>query len=210
MSPNILSFFLSFGTHSLMIDPWERIDTERRGDYKVFSVRQDLSKSPASGREHTFYVIESTDWVNIIPVTVDGRIVFIRQYRHGTEEITLEVPGGMVDPGESPAEAALREMQEETGYDAQRVVYLGSVAPNPAIQNNQCHTFLALDARLEGQQELDGAEEISVTLVEADEVPGLITSGRITHALVVTAFYFFDRYRAGDTPPTGGGAASEA
>ncbi|NBC16013.1 MAG: NUDIX domain-containing protein [Bacteroidetes bacterium] len=181
-----------------MIQPWERIDSIERGRFKVFRVREDQSRSPETGEEHAFYVIESPDWVNIIPVTPDGQLVFIEQYRHGTEAVTLEVPGGMVDPDETPAEAARREMREETGYDTDEIVYIGSVAPNPAIQNNECHTYLALDARRVEQQHLEGTEIIDVTRVAPDAVPGLIVSGRITHALVVCAFYLYDQYR---TPP---------
>ncbi len=177
-----------------MIESWERVESERRGDYNVFHVRADRSLSPASGQEHTFYVIESTDWINVIPMTAEGQVVCVRQYRHGRKEITLEIPGGMVDPGETPEEAARREMREETGYDAEAFVYLGAVAPNPAIQNNRCHTYLALNARRDGPQRLEGTEEIAVELVAAADVPRLIVEGHITHALVVAAFYLFDRY----------------
>ncbi len=179
-----------------MIGPWDKVESRARGEYKVFSVREDQRRSPTTGREHTFYVIETSDWVNVIPVTPEGRLVFIRQYRHGTEDVTLEVPGGMVDAEDaSPAVAARRELLEETGYDTDRLVYLGAVAPNPAIQNNRCHTYLALDARLVAAQRLDGAEEIEVTLVDPGDVSGLIVDGTITHALVVCAFYLYDAYR---------------
>jgi len=180
-----------------MIEHWKRLESQYRGSYKVFQVRQDRSQSPRSGKEHTFYVIESGDWVNIIPVTPEGQLVFIKQYRHGTAEVTLEVPGGMVDPGETVAEAARREMCEETGYDTEQIVYLGGVAPNPALQNNVCHSYLALDARPDGAQHLDGAEDIEVVLVDPADVPTLIVSGQINHALVVAAFYFFEKYQQG-------------
>lgn len=179
-----------------MIKPWHKLDSTPREAYKVFQVREDRSRSPLTGRAHTFYVIESSAWVNIIPLTPEGQIVFVRQYRHGTEEITLEIPGGMVDDTDpSPGHAGRREMREETGYDSDQIIELGAVAPNPAIQNNRCYTYLALDARPNGRQQLDGAEEIDVTLVDPAEVPGLVTSGRITHALVVAAFYLFDQWR---------------
>lgn len=178
-----------------MIEPWEKLASALRGDYRVFTVREDESRSPQTGRTHAFYVIESSDWVNVIPVTPEGKLVFIKQYRHGTAEITLEVPGGLVDPGETSAAAARREMQEETGYDTDEIVYLGEVAPNPAIQNNVCYTYLARNAHPLGPQRLEGTEEIEVVLVDPADVPGLVTSGKITHALVVAAFYLYEHYQ---------------
>ena len=77
-----------------MIENWKRMGSERLGEYRVFHVRRDRAVSPRSGREYSFYVLECSDWVNIIPVTPDGKLVFVRQYRHGTRETTLEVPGG--------------------------------------------------------------------------------------------------------------------
>ena len=181
---------------SPILQPWPRLSSRPRGSFKVFDVREDERQSPTTGGRHTFYVIESSDWVNIIPVTPEGKLVFVRQVRHATEEVTLEVPGGMVDAEDgSPAVAGRREMQEETGYDTDDIVALGAVAPNPAILNNRCHTFLARDARPLAQQHLDGAEEIRVELVDPDDVPGLIAGGQISHSLVICAFYLYDYYR---------------
>lgn len=171
---------------------WEKLESVARDDYRVFSVRTDRSVSRESGREHTFYVVEAADWVNIIPITEDGKIVFVRQYRHGTEDVTLEIPGGIVDEGESPMDAARREMLEETGYDSDDVVLLGRVAPNPAIQNNRCYSYLAWNARLVSEQKLDGLEEIEVVLVDPADVPAHVHSGETSHALVVGAFYLYE------------------
>lgn len=181
-----------------MIDKWQRNESLRRGNYQVFSVREDRSVSPASGAEYSFFIIEASDWINVIPLTTDGRIVCVRQYRHGTEEITLEVPGGIVDEGEEPLTAALREMTEETGYEADETIHIGTVAPNPAIQNNRCHTFLATNCRKMGGQDLDGAEEIAVELIHPSDVPRLVLEGHINHSLVVAAFYLFDHWRGRD------------
>ena len=179
-----------------MIEEWDKLSSEPQGHYRVFDVRKDCMRSPASGQEYDFYVIESSDWVNVIPLTPEGQVVCVRQYRHGTENVTLEVPGGVVDPGDGdPVAAAWREMREETGYDAEAMIPLGAVAPNPAIQTNRCHSYLARGAHPAGAQALDGAEEIDVALVDLDDVPALITGGRITHALVVVAFYLLDQHR---------------
>jgi ADP-ribose pyrophosphatase len=183
-----------------MIEPWNKLDSTPQGDYYVFNVRQDRVRAPEGGT-HDFYVIESNDWVNVIPLTADGQVVCIRQFRHGTEAVTLEIPGGMVDPGESPAAAAARELLEETGYEAEAIVPLGAVDPNPAIQNNRCHTYLAKGACRVAEQALDGTEDIDVDLVDLDAIPRLITSGRITHALVVVAFYLFDQHHHTEKRP---------
>ena len=177
-----------------MIEAWDKLDSTPQGEYYVFNVRQDRVRDP-EGDAHDFYVIEADDWVNVIPVTDDGQVVCIRQFRHGTETVTLEVPGGVVDPGEDPAEAASRELLEETGYEAAEIVPLGAVDPNPALQNNQCYSYLAKGARRVTDQALDGTEDIDVELVDLDAIPQLITTGRITHALVVVAFYLFDQHR---------------
>lgn len=185
-----------------MTERWKLLDSEFKGDFEVFEVRRKRARSPRTERAHHFHVIEAPDWINVIPLTPEGLIVGIRQYRHGTEEVTLEIPGGVIDPGDaSPAVAARREMIEETGYDAEELVPLGHVAPNPALQDNRCYTFLARNARPVREQALDGAEEIEVVLIDPDEVPALITGGEITHALVVAAFYLFDQYRLKDRRP---------
>ena len=145
-------------------------------------------------------MLDSADWVNIIPVTADDRVVLIRQYRHGTEDMTLEIPGGMVDQEDpSPLHAARREMQEETGYDSEDIIPLGAIHPNPAIQGNRCHSFLARNIEKRFETSFDTTEETEVTLVHADELPELVRQERITHALVVVAFYWYDllKHRTG-------------
>lgn len=179
-----------------MIEPWEIIESEEHGDYRIFRVLQNHSRSQKTGHEFGFYVIDAADWINVIPVTPEGEIVFVRQYRHGTQEVTLEVPGGIVDDGdESPAAAARREMIEETGYDSDALIALGDVAPNPAMQSNQCYTYLAPNAHKQAGQQLDRTEEIEVVLVQPERVPDLIRDGQVSHALVVAAFYLYEQYR---------------
>lgn len=178
-----------------MVKPWPRLDSESRGDFKVFSLREDRARSPRTGREHSYYVIECPAWVNVIPMTCDNEIVLVRQYRHGTAEVTLEIPGGMVDPTDpDPAAAAARELREETGYASDPLVHLGTVAPNPALQDNRCHTYLAAGARRVGPTQFDDGEDLAVELVSPQDIPRLIRSGIIEHALVVAAFYWFDAW----------------
>ncbi len=137
-------------------------------------------------------MLDSGDWVNIIPVTADDRVVLIRQYRHGTNDMTLEIPGGMVDREDSSAlHAARREMQEETGYDSEDIIPLGAVHPNPAIQGNRCHSFLARNVEKCFEPNFDTTEETEVVLVPLAHIPDLIRRGHITHALVVVAFHWY-------------------
>jgi 8-oxo-dGTP pyrophosphatase MutT (NUDIX family) len=147
---------------------------------------------------------EAGDWVNIIPVTNDGKVVFVRQFRHGTQEMTLEIPGGMVDADDaSPATAARREMVEEAGYDSPTIVSLGVVTPNPALLTNRCHTFLALDAKQIAVPTPGHFEDTIVELAPLAEVPDLIRGGRISHALVAAAFHVYELNRPRASPAGG-------
>jgi ADP-ribose pyrophosphatase len=180
-----------FGAETLA---WRRVDSEQLADCRVFQVRKDHSVSLRDGREHDFYVIEAPDWINILPLTARDEVVMIEQYRHGSCEVTLEIPGGMVDRGEEPGRAALREMLEETGYSAQEALLLGKTRPNPAIQNNWIHTFLARDAEFQRAPVFDSTEHTAVRLVPLADVPALIADGTITHSLVVMGFYWLALY----------------
>ena len=152
-----------------------------------------ISFRPSSGGDsRDAFVIDAPDWINVIPLTDDRQVVLVRQFRFGVERVTLEIPGGMCDPGEAPEAAARRELAEETGYQARELRPLGSVEPNPAIQSNRCHTFLALGAFPAGPPRPDPGEELELTTVPLDAIGGLIADGSITHSLVVSAFKLLD------------------
>jgi 8-oxo-dGTP pyrophosphatase MutT (NUDIX family) len=156
---------------------------------RVFALDRERSRSPRTGTEHDFFILRGVDWCNIIPLTDAGEVVMIRQYRHGSHEITLEVPGGMVDATDASAlTAARRELLEETGYAARAVEPIGVIRPNPAIQANVCHSFVARGAHLVGAPAFDATEDIEVVLVPLAEIPARLARGEITHALVVVAF----------------------
>ncbi len=178
--------------------PWPLVSSRLDRSYRIFDLRMDRSLSPRTGEEHDFIVLESSPWVNVIALTDREEVVLIRQYRHGIQAVTLEIPGGLVEDGDGPLAAAKRELLEETGYRSEEWIDLGYVHPNPAIQNNRCHTFLALGAKPVGAQSLDDKEDIAVILKPLADIPSLIQEGAITHSLVICAFWrFFMEYRPG-------------
>lgn len=170
---------------------WKILESHLNSHYRIFNLRTDRALSPRTGEANDFFILESADWVNVIPVTPDNRVVLIEQYRHGIRDVTLEIPGGLIEAHDTPESAASRELREETGFREESMAPLGWVSPNPAIQNNRCYTFLARDVVPEGVQMLDEKEDIEVVLYPLAEIPGLIRRGTIRHALVIAAFYRF-------------------
>lgn len=175
---------------------WETLEVGDVTDYGVFGVRQVVRRSSRTGRPGRYQVIESPAWINVVALTEDDDVVLVEQYRHGLDLVTLELPGGMVDPGEDAAVAAARELAEETGYTGSEPVLLGSVHPNPAIQNNLCTTWLIEGVRRTAEQDPDEGEHIEVVTVARREIPNLLRQGRITHSLVVAAFHWLHLYES--------------
>jgi ADP-ribose pyrophosphatase len=168
------------------------------GDYRIFSVRSDIKCSPRTGKEHDFFVIDSTNWVNVIAVTPQNELVMIEQYRHGSNTVELEVPGGVMDPHDaSPVAAGVRELREETGFSGENARIIGQILPNPAIMSNRCYTVLVEHCQDTHPLEWDHSEDIITRLVQADDIPKLIASGKIQHSLVVVALYHFDLLQRG-------------
>lgn len=161
---------------------WKTVASSYLLKHPYLSVRKDCRTAPGF-ENHDFFILEFPDWVNIVAITEDNKAILVRQFRHGLEEITLEIPGGVVDLGEEPSLTAVRELAEETGFSPRDVQLLTSVSVNPAIQNNCCHLFLATGCRLAGEQSLDGTESISVELVPLTDLPGLMATGKIHHSL---------------------------
>ncbi len=139
------------------------------------------------------FVFTCPDWCNVLAETVDGDILFVWQYRFGTDAVSLEIPGGVIDAGETPESAARRELREETGYDADSFELVSVVEPNPALQGNRCYTFFARGARPVGPTAFDELEDLELELVPKGDVASLIDDGVVTHALVITALEAYVR-----------------
>lgn len=164
------------------IATWQTVASSYIHKHPFMSVRRDTRRSYEFG-EHNFFILEFPDWVNVVAISEDNEVILVRQYRHGLEAINLEIPGGIVDPGEETIETAARELREETGYVPQEIQLLSSVSVNPAIQGNWCHMYLATGCRHVSRQSLDGTESIGVERVPLERLPHLLQAGEIHHSL---------------------------
>jgi 8-oxo-dGTP pyrophosphatase MutT (NUDIX family) len=181
-----------------MLQPWPLERTEHVGDFRIFRLRRDWRRSPRTGKAHDFFVLDAPDWVNVIALTRRGEAILVEQFRHGTESIDLEVPGGVMDSADtSPVATAIRELREETGYEGEHARVLGTIAPNPAIQSNTCHTVLIENCEPGAATAFDPGEDIVTRLVPTDDLARLVASGRIRHSLVAVAVYHYDLWRRG-------------
>jgi 8-oxo-dGTP pyrophosphatase MutT (NUDIX family) len=176
---------------SAPIKPWKREPDFSAQDYGIFKISRHVATSPRTGASGTYVTLDSPDWVNVIAITFEGDVVLVRQYRHGQQEVTLEIPSGIIEEGESELAAAQRELLEETGYSAGRWQYLGCVHPNPAYQANRCHSFLAAECRRTAEPNLDPGEDIEVLTVPLWQAGRMVREGAIDHALVIAAFFHY-------------------
>jgi len=173
------------------IQPWETLSDESLASYKIFDVRKVTRRSPRNGQDIGFFLVNTWDWVNVVAFTQDDELLMIRQYRHGSESVELEIPGGVIEPNEGAQDAATRELLEETGYAAGDVRYLGAVNPNPALFTNRCSTYLATGCRKVADLKQDVGEDIEVEAIPLAEVEDKVQSGAISHSLVLAGLYFY-------------------
>jgi 8-oxo-dGTP pyrophosphatase MutT (NUDIX family) len=182
--------------HPPRVRRWTRSSIENVGHFRVFDVnRAEMLRPDGRRAPHPIYTFGCPDWANVLAITDDDHAVFVWQYRHGTDALSLEIPGGVIDAGEDPLEAAKRELKEETGYAADTWEPLARVHPNPALQGNQQHSFLARGARLVGGTHFDETEECEVALIPVADLATLLDEGHVTHALAVTPIERFLRTR---------------
>jgi ADP-ribose pyrophosphatase len=180
-----------------VIHDWERLGDETLLHYKVFHVRKSRRRSPRTGADIGFFLLDTPDWVNVLAITAEQQLVMIRQFRHGSGRVSLEIPGGLVDPDETdPAQAAARELREETGYEAARLEQIGVMNPNPSMMTNRCFSYLATGCRLVGGLSMDPGEDIEVVTVPVAELDELLGRGEIDHAIVLATIAFWRAHQA--------------
>lgn len=172
---------------------WVRESARVVGDFRIFRVRRDEVRSPRTGQLFDRHVLEVADWVNVVPVTTEGRFVLVEQYRFGTGEVTLEFPAGILDPGEDPCAAGVRELEEETGYRAVSCERILELDANPALQDNRVHIVVARGCTPTGTVAQDEGEDIHVRVATREEVERWVDEGRIRHALAVVTWLAFRR-----------------
>lgn len=165
---------------------WKQLKSEEVMSVGFFRMRRDRCELPDGRVNDHYYVMEFADWVNIVPITSEGNMVLVKQYRHGAGETFLEIPGGSTDGRvkEDPRLAGERELLEETGYKPREMIYCGYHYPNPALQNNKMHTYLALGCEKVAEQELDPFEDLLVELKPVSEVMTMWTNGDLRHSLI--------------------------
>ncbi len=175
---------------------WLSISDETVFEAPIFTIGRELSRCVRSGAEHYFYYLDCRNWVTILAVTPDDELVMIHQYRHGSGEIELEIPGGCIDPEDSyPVATGRRELLEETGYAGENGRIIGKVNPNPALQGNTCYTILFENCRKIHDPQLEDTEELSTFTIPLRNLDEMVRQGKISHALVLNALYFFDLSR---------------
>ncbi len=168
---------------------WKVLQTTEIFKSGLFNLKSEKLKLPDGRVMPRYYVMSFPDWVNVVPLTTDGQVILVKQYRHASGQYHLEVPGGSTDPhrNESMQEGARRELLEETGYDSKNMQWVASHYPNPALQTNQMHTYIAHDCVKVKEQELDEFEELELYFCSLDKLREHLYSGDISHSIMVAS-----------------------
>lgn len=168
---------------------WKKLDSRMVYSDRWFHARADKCEFPDGRVIEPYYVVQLPDWANVVVVTSDEKIVMVRQYRYPVDQVTYELPGGVIDKGEDPRLAAIREMQEETGYRSEEVAFLCKLAPNPAINDNTAYFFLARNAVPGEKKNFDAFEDIEIELFSKTEFLSLLRENKIQHGVQLGPIY---------------------
>jgi ADP-ribose pyrophosphatase len=166
---------------------WEFVRSESGPNLVLFKTRFDWMKNPRNSSQLKAVVLETSDWVNIVALTPEGKILVVSQFRFGVGKTTVEIPAGLIESGEAPPEAAIRELKEETGYTTKDWEYLGWVEANPAFLDNRCHMWLARNVIKDHSPELDESEDVCVDELSIEEIFREIREGRMRNSLTLLA-----------------------
>jgi ADP-ribose pyrophosphatase len=176
-----------------MAERWETVDSRVVADFGVFSVRKTRARSPRTGELHEFHMLDLPCCVKVIAFTEDDRVILVEQFRHAVERVTVEFPAGVMEDGEDPVHAALRELEEETGYRAATAERLSELDPDPAIHANSIEVVVARGCTADGARHQDAGEDVTVHVVAVEEVGALIRQGIIRHAAAISAWYLYEQ-----------------
>lgn len=171
---------------------WKKLAVRTLAATRIFDVQSVQFQHPAQTVPHDFIVVNTRDWVNVLALTLDQELVLVRQFRYGIDGFSLEIPGGIIDSGEDPVVAGLRELREETGFTGGQARLLGSAHANPAMQNNRCHFVFVEGVTRTAALDWDEDEEMEVTTLPVGEVYARARDGGISHAMVLAGLFFFD------------------
>ena len=174
----------------IMIERWKNIKSEEILPLNIFNVVRKTYQRPDTKTEFKANILELSDWVNIVGINEDNQILLIKQFRFGNNKIELEIPGGIMEPGETQKEAAIRELKEETGYKIKKIEQIGQVYANPAFMTNQVYTFLA-DLSERGSPSLDPNEIIEIEFESLSQVKRYLKSGIISNAYCVLGLFWY-------------------
>ena len=175
-----------------MIKDWQVLNRKLINDFGIVKIHTKQARSPRTGEVRDILAIDFPDWALVLAITPEKEVVMVNQYRHGIEQVCLELPSGLIDPGDSsPEVAAQRELLEETGYRSSGLIPLGECYPQPAVLSNRCYFFLAENAEKIQEPQMDEGEDIEILKFPLDDIGSMIEKGEINHGMVLLAFYYY-------------------